>query len=96
MPYANEQKEVTAVYLEIGKGAKEQPLYQRAGFNFVAYDGDPDRFIEPVNAATALDTLGTTCVIASTPSTQERITGFEFVRGRAYEVHAFSPDNVQL
>jgi hypothetical protein len=96
MPYANDQKEVTAVFFEIGKGAKETPIYQRAGFNFVSYDGDPDRYIEPVNANVQMNTLGTDHVLYTAPETRERLVGFEFFRGRPFEVHAFSPENVQF
>jgi hypothetical protein len=96
MAFANETKEVTAVFFEVGKGAQDAPIYQRAGFNFVSYDGDPDRYLEPVNASGVVDALGTAHTLFTTPATRENITRFEFFRGRPFEVHAFAPENVQF
>ena len=92
MAYAAQDKETTAVFFESGRSTKEKPVYRRAGFNLVSYDGDPDRYIEPRNAAVQLDTLGTTYVVFSTPATAERIVDFQFYTGHPYETQCFSPE----
>lgn len=83
----------TWVFFEIGKIGRK-PVYKRAGFNYVSYDGDPERMIEPVNKDGQ--------VLSSAPSgtyshqmlrpTQHfgQVGNFEILRGRPSEVHNFS------
>ena len=96
MAYGTAEREVTLVFKEIGRDVRRKPIYQRAGFNFVSYDGDPDRFVEPVNPSAGVDLIGTAHTILQTPSQVERVVGFEFIRGRLSECVAFSPDNVSV
>jgi hypothetical protein len=60
------------------------------GFNFVEYDGSPDRFIEPVAPGYNAD-LTNPNVTTVNHSIMEvgAVAGFEFYEGRPYEVHSF-------
>lgn len=90
--FENATREVTLVFQNIGKSLiGENPIWRRAGFNLVSYDGNPDKWIEPVNVCLTVDALGTTQTILSTPATVERIAGIEYVQGRMFEVHNFAP-----
>jgi hypothetical protein len=96
MTFNPSTREVTVVLQPIGKTlVGEKPVYRKAGYQFVQYDGDPDRLMEPVNACATVDAIGEGAMY-TTPTTVERIVGFEIVEGRMSEVHAFPPDFVDV
>lgn len=69
---------------------KGRPVYRRMRFNFVEYDGSPDRYIEPVSMSDFYDILSADVL---QDDDRGRVVGFEFYTGRPFEVHSFD-DNV--
>ena len=76
--------EVTEVFYEIGEGTSGKKLYTRAGFRYVQYDDDPDRYIEPVSVSHPFDLIG-----VPGNAKPARVVGAEYVRGRVGDVHLF-------
>jgi hypothetical protein len=94
MQFDPKTREVTMVFQDVGKDALNNPVWRRAGFNLVTYDGDPNRWIEPVNACQDEDVM--TTPVAGTKRWPERISGIEHIRGSMFEVHNFAPDKIDL
>lgn len=72
-----------------GNGTREK-IWQRRGFNFVSYDGNPDRYIEPVNME---QQMSERCSINDQKPAKVgmgSVVGFEFIDGAAYlDIHQF-------
>lgn len=90
----------TWVFFKIGKTADGRDIVRRANFNFVSYDGDPDRVIEPVNN----DNVAMTENAAGAYSHQMlkpdshfgRVVGFEMLTGRMSEAISFGEQSVDV
>lgn len=97
MAFSAADRDITLVFKETGRNSfHERPVYRRAGYNLVSYDGSPDRFVEPVNACLSVDSIGMSFTLMQTPEQAERIIGIEYIRGRMSDVVAFPPDYVDV
>lgn len=78
---------------------KGLPLYRRAAFNLVSYDGDPELMVEPINVGYLIDPVTpNTQIINNMELDNGAIAGFLFIDSQQlYEVQAFGsagPDTV--
>lgn len=90
----------TWVFYEIAKTGDGRPVYRRANYNFVSYDGAPERYLEPVNndnVAMTENAAGTYAHQMLKPDTHfGRVVGFEFLRGDPVGVHSFGDRPVEI
>jgi hypothetical protein len=84
------------VLIEVASGPKpaRKPIYRRAGYNLVTYDGDPQQVIEPRNVCSLADAT-TDGGNASSPTTSDRIVGIEYIKARRFEAQAYY-DNIDV
>lgn len=72
-----------------------QPVYRRLKFNMVAYDNQPERYVEPVSVDEQGEQAFDFQTRAQQPARIPRVAGFEFHNGRPYSVVSFD-DNLDL
>lgn len=79
------------MFQKLGVDTKDRPIYRRMGFNLVEYDGNPEMYIEPVNAGGYGVDLTNPNVATTNNVTQEAgaIVDMRFFDARPYEVHSF-------
>lgn len=87
------QKLETWVFQQVKSDDQGRPVYRRCNYNYVQYDGNPDRFIEPRSLSERIDFLSCQIYTAKTDGGGP-VVGFEYVTSRPYEVHSF--DDVDL
>ena len=82
------------VMQEIGQqGGK--PVYRRLRYNFVSYDDDPGRFVEPISNDNIVVSAGSKAEQVVVVQTDfGRVAGFEFFTSRPFEVHSFDDFSV--
>ena len=76
MPFDPATRRTTRILMESRENDK--PVFRMAKYMFVSYDGDPDRYIEPVPQN-----------VDGTGFASEIIVGMEVFGRRPYEVHSF-------
>lgn len=59
MPFEPDTRIETWIFVRVGSARLRNPRYRRARFNYVEYDGNPDRYMEPVSACELADITGT-------------------------------------
>ncbi len=89
------EREETRVFIQIGNGAGQKPVYREARYLLVSYDGDPELVVEPANAERFVDFMTNACTVMKPGTHVGRVAGIQFVQGRQFEVHSFD-DNVDL
>jgi hypothetical protein len=81
-------KRETWVFQQIGKDERHQPLMKRLPFNFVEYDGDPARVIEPVSEGTQVCTFGPNSIVPVAGVNAGVCVGFEIIEGNPFQAFA--------
>jgi len=86
MPFSTQSRRETRLLQEIYRDATNRPVYRMLEYCLVEYDGNPDRYIEPLPVP-----------YVTTDEVQEpvydgvgQIVGIEYATSRPFEVHAFN------
>jgi hypothetical protein len=90
MPFDPATRRETWLFQQIGTTAAGKPIYRRLSYNFVEYEGESDRYLEPVSAELD-DRPYTDPRIAGEPGA---VVGFEFFNARPFETHSINDFSV--
>jgi hypothetical protein len=88
MAYESPLRLETWLFQRISTSAAGTPVYKRLKYNFVRYDGNPERVIEPVNQDAFVNLVGITGTPFVPRNDFGQVEGFEFFDGRPFEVFA--------
>lgn len=90
MPFDKTTRRETRLLQELYRDGKGRPVYRMLNYAFVEYDGDPDRYLEPLPVLRYGPDERITDAVGDGAGL---IVGFEYFVGRPFEVHAFDDVN---
>jgi hypothetical protein len=89
MPFDPDTRRETWLFQEMYRDSGNRPVYRRLSYNLVEYDGDPDKYIEPVSMQSE-DEMPFDARTSGDPGAMVR---FEIYTSRPFELHSFNDFN---
>lgn len=92
MPFESTTRRETRLMKELFRD-RGRPVFQMLSYCLVEYEGDPDRYIEPLPDGGGRHISTTDQMLNPLTLGLGQIVGFEYFTARPFEVHAFDDAN---